>query len=126
MRNQLEHDFALPERNQVEDAVDIATLFIEITDRVFRMFDVEFVLGELKHNPILDLDKGRYLHFVFNKDNPSYLVTGKSEGKELFTEKVQSSSGLYVPILKMSILCDLNYWTEDYEKSIEEFFNIAK
>lgn len=126
MRNRLEHDFSLPERHQLEDAVDIATLFVEITDRIFRMFDVEFVLGELKHNPILDLDKGSYLHFAFDKNNFIYTVVGKIDGISIFTETISNRSELYVPILKMSIMCDFNYWSENFKESIYEFFNIAK
>ena len=37
-RNLLEHDYVCPERKEVEDALDIATLFVLAIDRVFLLF----------------------------------------------------------------------------------------
>jgi hypothetical protein len=126
LRNRLEHDFSIPEKHQVEDAVDIASLFIETTDRIFRYFDIEFIVGELEYNQILDLEKGEYLHFTFNPNSFFYTVSVKKDGNFLFKETIKNNSNLYIPILRMSILCDLNYWSEHYKKSIDDFFNIVK
>jgi hypothetical protein len=125
LRNHLEHDHSLPKKEQVEDAVDIATLFVELTDRIFRMFDTEFVIGELVCNPLLDLDKGDYLHFIFDKGNHSYDILGKINGKTIFNETITHKSMLYIPILRMSIICDLNHWTENYHESIKYFYEVA-
>jgi len=126
MLNQLEHDFTLPDRNAVEDAVDVATLFVEITNRIFRYFDTEFVVGELDHNPILDLEKWTYIHFVFDEKRYFYEVTGRLNGEVIFTENFTNNSSLCCPVLSMSILCDIYQSSADYEKAVLDFFDIVK
>ena len=44
-RNYLEHEFKQPEREQVEDAVDIATLFCTSLDKELRNFHSGFYIG---------------------------------------------------------------------------------
>lgn len=46
-RNYLEHEFRQPEREQVEDAVDIATLFCTSLDKELRNFHSDFYLGTI-------------------------------------------------------------------------------
>ena len=42
LRNKLEHEFYKPEQSEVEDALDVATLFVSTTNQIFRSFMEEF------------------------------------------------------------------------------------
>jgi hypothetical protein len=44
-RNLLEHEYKLPSVQQVEDALDVAALFVEATNRHLQRFEDDFVLG---------------------------------------------------------------------------------
>lgn len=57
-RNFLEHQFHVPDRAATEDAVDIATLFVKMTDSIFYNFygQVEFYQPDTERGPMLRLD----------------------------------------------------------------------
>jgi hypothetical protein len=46
-RNYLEHEFKMPELEQVEDAVDIATLFVTSLEQSLRHFPNDFVISSI-------------------------------------------------------------------------------
>ena len=45
LRNKLEHEYKLPEVEQVEDAVDIANLFVFALDSILYTFPSDFTIG---------------------------------------------------------------------------------
>jgi hypothetical protein len=67
-RNYLEHQYRKPEKGQVEDAVDVATLFVAALERSLAIFPESFSLDNLVEGfelvpGILEACKGIYFHF---------------------------------------------------------------
>ncbi len=50
-RNRLEHQFRLPRAREVEDAVDVAMLFLDSTDFVLNRFPEDVALGNMPDDP---------------------------------------------------------------------------
>jgi hypothetical protein len=77
-RNYLEHEFKKPELEQVEDAVDIANLFISSIRQASHFFNTDFVI-----NTIVDgvLDKGhpfadKILFIHFDEKEKQFVLSG--------------------------------------------------
>ena len=78
-RNELEHDYKIPTLSQVEDSLDIATLFVEATERYIELFWGEFVIGnndEYLSKKSIDTFKNQ-LEFCFNEEDKSFKVYGR-------------------------------------------------
>jgi hypothetical protein len=78
-RNYLEHEYRRPEREQVEDAVDVATLFVAALERSLAFFPESFSVANLVEGleiaPGIPLpQKGISLHF--NSEQRCFDVSG--------------------------------------------------
>jgi hypothetical protein len=56
LRNELEHEYAKPDLEKVEDAVDITSLFLNYTDKFLKNFPFEFSIKDLNDYLVVTLD----------------------------------------------------------------------
>ena len=79
-RNYLEHEYRKPEKEQVEDAVDVATLFVAALERSLDIFLSEFVVGNLAEGRELfswdDREYYKRLFFEFSSDQHWFKIRG--------------------------------------------------
>ena len=78
-RNYLEHEYRKPEKEQVEDAVDVATLFVAALERSLAFFPESFSLDNLAEGlelvpGVLQACKG--LSFYFHSDRHWFEIQG--------------------------------------------------
>jgi len=115
-RNYLEHEFKIPEQEQVEDAIDIANLFITSLDRALHFFPEHYDLGTIiddvyndRGDPLMD----KAISINFDEQNPRYMLIGyifqNSESKESKKQNVVGKSIVlphdkgYVDLIKFSL-----------------------
>ena len=72
LRNKLEHEYKLPEVEQVEDAIDVANLFVFALDSILYTFPDHFIIGiflenRSKKNGDLIYDKRVFIGYDKNK-----------------------------------------------------------
>jgi len=121
IRNLLEHEFRCPTHEEVEDAVDIATLFIEVTSRVFRTFMTEFLIADdaslnpKKHN------WNSLIGFQFDLKAPKFIVDVVANGKTLEVITITSDDPAYKRIIRLSLECDFNFTDGDPNEIVKGF-----
>ena len=126
MRNYLEHEFILPEQERIEDAVDTATLFIELTNRIFRTFWVEFYIGEEERQSSIVERKKNKIKFEFNPSKFIYEIIGYNNEGKCFSETISKDDKRYLAIHRLSILSDFDHRDLEDDKIIEDFFDRIK
>ena len=77
-RNYLEHEFIKPEREQVEDAVDIAYLFVALLDNGLRNFWEMYSIGVVSDKPD---DEGneyidKWINIEYDSEGKQYKLAG--------------------------------------------------
>ncbi|MGR5094601.1 hypothetical protein ACPV5O_04990 [Vibrio maritimus] len=118
LRNYLEHEYKLPSQARVEDAVDTATLFVEVTQRVFRGCQTEFFFGgESVEEPIIAAS----VEVSFSPSNKIFTISCKNSNETLFDSEITSESEFYVPLLKLTLSSDWNYSDKDHHEIVSEF-----
>lgn len=119
----LENQFSKPGMEEVEDAINIATLFVDATDKVFREFMVSWWVikeeSEKQNNTYHykegnktfivndDAPKNDYsdaLYVQYDQESGDYCVWGYLSGEEVFEAEVECSSPLDIEFIKCSIL----------------------
>ncbi len=78
-RNYLEHEYIVPEQEQVEDAIDIANLFVISLDRALHFFPDHYILGtvvEGVYDDVNDPFMDKTISIRFDEENPRYILTG--------------------------------------------------
>jgi hypothetical protein len=106
-RNLLEHEYSLPEKGIVEDAVDVAMLYEAASQRVFHLFP------ELIHiaNNNCEAGKGGYLfndeiNILFRGDGIE--IDGHKNSQRLGDKiLIPISSDLYFPLIKVYVTAHL-------------------
>jgi hypothetical protein len=138
IRNLLEHEFYLPTISEAEDAVDIATLFIEATDKVFISFmDSWWVARSGSQNDIHIIRDGNKsiidhdlqpentfsdgLFIQFDKETKDFGLWGYIENCEVFYGEVKKSSDLHKELLKYAISNDHTVYDFDEDKAAMMF-----
>jgi hypothetical protein len=112
-RNMLEHEFVHPERSQVEDAVDVATLFVKLTNGIlynfYHDFEVHESCDEFKK-------KGEHTYFELGKTatglkiwfeekpDPHFNVIGYVKDQTVMNYNVTKDFPEYLPILKAFVI----------------------
>jgi hypothetical protein len=122
IRNMLEHDFITPEREKVEDAVDIAHLFVELSHRIFRQLVFQFAIYEpCFHKYEIWTNWGpNYLLVEFDPENKEFCIKGSIDEKLLMDYKINKASSEYIPLLRLSILADFAYSDVDDKQAFNE------
>jgi len=100
-RNFLEHEFMVPERSAAEDAVDIATLFVKVTNSIFYDFysQAEF------HEPGVfnSQPSGVILRLDWQEDISGFVAHFGDAAGQLHTEVVDTSSEYHVDLIHLFI-----------------------
>ena len=102
-RNYLEHEYKYPEKEEVEDAIDIAALFIEASNNTLNNFWDAFQLGD-KGN--ICYKNGHFKHcisFHLKPDREKIELYGNKDGKYVGNITVTSKDEIYLAILKLAI-----------------------
>ncbi|MEH6358141.1 MAG: hypothetical protein V7745_04075 [Pseudomonadales bacterium] len=121
--SQLDKQFCKPSIDEVEDAIDLATLFVEATDKVFQEFmDSWWVTkkGCEKQSGVHRYKEGNKtfivndglpqtaysdgLYIQYDQESGDYGVWGYLEGREVFEAEILCGSALDVELIKCSIL----------------------
>ena len=107
-RNLLEHEFVNPERHQAEDAVDVATLFVKLSNTVFYHFSHDFQASE----PIQSFSGSHYelgstasgLHIVFEEEtHPYFQVDGYVKNNKIMSYRLSKDHHEYNSVMKMFV-----------------------
>ncbi len=117
-RNEMEHKYYCPERSEVEEAVELASLFIDACNRTLNPFWSFYI-----STPQIELT-GRLkdcLYFDYDEKNKYFKVRGFKQ-ELVGTLKVSQKHKAYLPIIKLSIALNRK---KDIKKCLREFFNIV-
>ncbi len=104
MRNYLEHEYKCPEQERVEDAIDVANLFVISLDRALHSFPECFIFGlileaEKDSMGSPNLDKQVVVHF----DNETNEFTLKANIKDGTIEDSLGSRFKYKPTVQSTV-----------------------
>ena len=133
IRNLLEHSFEKPSTEEAEDAVDIATLFVEATGKIFIEFmDSFWVARDGSENrpeiykedgktiildskmPDLTFSDGVYIQY--DEDSKDYGLWCYLNNEQVIEAEVKRGSPLHIELLRFSVL---NHHTAlEYEEDI--------
>jgi hypothetical protein len=119
-RNELEHRYKCPNKSEIEDAIDIAALFIDATNRTLNSFLECFSLEDKRAKGFGQL--AYCLYFDFEVDEKLFEIRGFTD-KHVGTIKIKPDHKAYLPIIQMAIALDKNKPVSEHIKS---FFDIAK
>jgi hypothetical protein len=77
-RNYLEHEFIKPEREQVEDSVDVANLFINLLDSGLRNFWSDYSIDAVADKPDNEGNeyKNKWLNVEYDSEGKQYKLSG--------------------------------------------------
>lgn len=114
LRNALEHDFVSPSRDEVEDFIDVASLFIELSNGLFRMYAWQFaVYHQQTHG-----NKNGFQVNLNRDDNSMEVNMYKTNGK-VATYIVNPGEDEYIPLVKLAIKTDWGDSIETDEQLIQ-------
>jgi hypothetical protein len=133
-RNLLEHEYKSPSIQDVEDAIDLAALFVEATNRSIDPVGCEFSIGnEDEYIQGSDYYFLNELFFVFEPEEKRFRISGVHNTPEenqvlglkripLRTIYVSSNDPMYLPTLRIAITYGKN-WKHRTETAVEKFFD---
>lgn len=100
-RNFLEHEFMVPERSAAEDAVDIATLFVKVTNSIFYDF---YTQAEFHEPGIFSPQpSGAILRLDWKEDISGFVAHFGDVASQLHTEVVDTSSERHVDLIHLFV-----------------------
>jgi hypothetical protein len=130
IRNLLEHEYYHPQKAEVEDAIDIASLFIEATARPFRSFMFIYFVAEKSSEQKPNLkqmskkDWKRFGHtftesltIEFSEENHCFNIDFVTKNRNVSEFTVDSSTSLYLPLVRYTLEHDINHDTWDEQSS---------
>ncbi len=118
-RNNLEHNYVIPKKEDVEDALDIAELFLEATSRGLNPIETRIYIKvkddkkktKIKKRMLMEYELGEKFIDI-DVDQIYKLFSIKDYWKHakdhicFFKSKIYSSDNLYIPILRLMIVFD--------------------
>lgn len=140
IRNLLEHEFHSPSAEEAEDAVDIATLFLGATEKVFINFMDSFwvardgsenhaeIYREGNRTIIIDdaVPKNTFadgIYIEYDLERCDYGVCCYLENREVFEAEVKKGSPLHIELIKYSTLNHSNAYEYDENLAGNEFLS---
>lgn len=114
LRNALEHDFVSPSRDEVEDFIDVASLFIELSNGLFRMYACQFAVYDQQTHG----NKNGFQVNLNRDDNSMEVNMYKTNGK-VATYIVNPGEDEYIPLVKLAIKTDWGDSIETDEQLIQ-------
>ena len=119
-RNYLEHEYKIPNAERVEDAVDTATLFVELTQRIFRSFRTSYTFGGTE-NFGHSSDYGKdFVSVNFSPSTKVFYIECTHNGKIVVQEEIDASRQKFIPLLKLTLSSDWSYSDLSDQETIEE------
>jgi len=141
----LENRFSKPSLEDAEDAIDIATLFIEATDKVFQQYMDSWWItkkGCKKRSGTHRYKEGNKtfivndslpqtaysdgLYVQYDHESGDYGIWGYMDGSEIFEAEVSCGSALDIELIKCSILTPYNASDSELKNLASEFVNDTK
>ena len=141
----LENQFSKPSLEDAEDAIDIATLFIEATDKVFQQYmDSWWVTKKgckkrsgahrykegnktfIVNNSLPQTAYSDGLYIQYDQASGDYGVWGYLEGSEIFEAEISCGSALDIELIKYSILTPYNATDSELKNLATKFVNDTK
>ena len=114
MRNYLEHEYRCPEQEKVEDAVDIANLFVTSLDRALQFPD-QYAIENSN-----EAEDERSLDVRFDEENKEFHLYGRTPNME--SRSVIKASALgYIPLIRLSICVERQL---NCEAAAQNFFSV--
>jgi hypothetical protein len=117
-RNDLEHQFKCPTKEEVEDAIGIAGLFIDACDRTLNTFWSFYIASKRDNSGYLR----NCLYFDFKDNKKCFEIRAFDDKDRIGTINIPSSHKIYLAIVRMAIAIDKE---KDAAKAIQNFFDIA-
>lgn len=114
LRNELEHDFVSPSRDDVEDFIDVASLFIELSNGLFRMYAWQFAIYDKQTG-----GNKNGIQVNLNRDDNSMEVNMYKTNGKVSTYIVKPGEDEYIPLVKLAIKTDWGDSIETDEQLIE-------
>ena len=127
-RNLLEHEYYNPTPAETEDAVDIASLFIEATSRPFLAFAEDYFVAD--QGTAKPIDSGRIVSSILDGENPSngytfeeafyveydsdeksFWIDCVHQGKQVGEIEICSRHSFYTRMVRFSLEYDLDHHT---------------
>lgn len=128
-RNLLEHEYQTPDEATVEEALDLALLFIETTNRRLDIFEDEFYIGN-KDEKISTFKFERQLEFSMDRprrtefDHPVFVARGRidrTDGEKIAGKVVlKPENKLFKDIVRLVNARDQKY---HIQKALDSFFD---
>lgn len=141
IRNMLEHEYYNPNQDEVEDAVDIATLFLEATSRPFRGFMEDYFIAD--NTSSQNYDSERIVSAITNGENPingytfteSFYVSFDSEEKSFWIDcvhnnklieeiEINSKHSFYIRMIRFAFDFDLDHHNYSPEEIGSAFISL--
>ena len=130
-RNELEHEYKLPPRDKVEDALDIAVLFVHALDRHLETFWGEFYFGNEDEWRERDFEFSNHISFRYDPkkkhltaSGSKYIVKSKRklpwERKEMGKCVLTADDATYKHCIRLALL---EYITLPEKDAIKELFD---
>ena len=121
IRNKLEHEYALPNANEVREAIEVAELFINATRYiVINKFSSDYSLGN-EYDEETSNWMSPHLEIMFNPfHNESNRISVSYINKEKITVELTSTDKGYVYFLKAGITQDFSYLIKAFDYEIDK------
>ena len=105
LRNKLEHNYKLPSKEEVQESIDIAELFIRSIEGKTRILESEFFITDSKNRiNIWEYDSG--LSFGFDEKNKSFRIQPAKKKIHLDSFEVDYKNAEYYGLLRLMLSVD--------------------
>ncbi len=130
-RNLLEHEYVNPSASKTEEALDIATLFVNATKRHLESFMGDFYVGRSSER-VDTFHFSRELVFAFDEETKAFRITALEHvrpelegrfGSVLGKTKVGATSELFPTLIKLTVAGDRN---EKIIIALHELFDLFR
>jgi hypothetical protein len=121
LRNLLEHEYRMPRRKEVGDAIDVAELFVKACQWKMKSPMTSFGFGSGTLNSKVPREFAHYIHFNFDEDGKANFcltywngtATAKSNAADPVSLTVRLGDPDFVPLLKLT-------WQADSERDMRD------
>lgn len=115
-RNLLEHEYRRPSEKEIEDAIDLAALFVASIKPLISLFPDEFIVGQ---------EYERVTHFAFkrelvfsmagakNEDRARFRICARRDGVLVGETFVDYKDREFAPIVRLAVAVDRGFKTDE-------------
>jgi hypothetical protein len=121
IRVNLEHFYKIPDRDRVEDAIQIAQLFLDVTTLSLSTFWGNFDIDNEKNEEKVKSEDVKWVRVIFNSDKKRFELTYWENGEKNSTIEISSGDDDYLKLINVSIEIAKNMHILN-EKTQKRFF----